>query len=131
MRRIGVTLALVLLVAALAAVGSVVATSLVGGVATASHDNSLVGTWRVTVCFPGTAVADCEAATSGSPGFFLYTYYQFLEGDILLERDDFTTELSGGHRSNLVVPQKAPLRPETFSGSATVVEDYLLKVLVG
>ena len=36
MRRIGVTLALVLLVAALATVGSVVTTSLAGGVATAA-----------------------------------------------------------------------------------------------
>ena len=56
--------------------------------ADAQNQNSLVGTWRVTVCFPGTNFEVCEAATSTDPEFLLYTYYIFHEDNTMTEEDD-------------------------------------------
>ena len=50
----------------------------------------MLGTWRVTICGPGTSFEDCEAATSvGGFPFFLYTHYQFHNGNTMTAGDDF------------------------------------------
>ncbi len=50
----------------------------------------VLGTWRVSICFPGTSFEDCDAATSaGGFPFFLYTHYQFHKENTMTAGDDF------------------------------------------
>ena len=62
-----------------------------------ADDDEIVGTWRVTICLPGTTVKDCKnAQASTSGGFFpIHTYVIFNEGNTFTSESDIAEDHTG------------------------------------
>lgn len=62
-----------------------------------AHDDAIVGTWRVTMCAPGTSVKKCENAQASTSGEFLpiLGYVTFNKGQTMTADFDIAEDHTG------------------------------------